>query len=110
MVRWSFRHPAVERLVEGTATVLVEQGVLKPEALERELITAAELASAAHRQGYLSIEDLDRATLEPGGGLTFAPRQATTRVRRHEEIMGKLDSLQRLVDDLRRDIATGREP
>ena len=104
VVRWAFRHPKVERLVEGTSTVLIEKGVLKQDALERELISVDALASAARKQAYLSLDDVDSATLEPGGSLTFSPRTATTRVRRHDEIMDKLNSLHRIVDELRREV------
>lgn len=105
VVRWTFRHPRIERLVEGTPTVLIEDGVVKPGELERELVTIEELASAARKQGYLSLDDVDRGILEPGGSLTFAPRMATTRVRRHEELLSKIDTLHRLVEDLRREVS-----
>jgi uncharacterized membrane protein YcaP (DUF421 family) len=104
VVRWTFRHPRLERLVEGTPTPLIQDGVVDTKAMERELITVEELTSAAHKQGYLSLEDVDRGVLEPGGSITFSPRTATTRVRRHDELLGKLDALHRLVEDLRRDV------
>jgi len=105
VVRWTFKHPKVERLVEGTPTVLIQDGVVDEAAMERELVSAEELASTARRQNYLSLDDVDRAVLEPGGSITFAPRVATTRVRRHEEIVSKLDALHRIVDELRRDMS-----
>jgi len=105
VVRWTFRHPRVERLVEGVPTVLIEGGVVQQDELERELVSTTELAAAARRHGYLSLDDVERATLEPGGSLTFEPRAATTRVRRHDEIMSKLDSVQRGIEDLRREMA-----
>ncbi|MCX6543395.1 MAG: DUF421 domain-containing protein [Acidobacteria bacterium] len=105
VVRWTFRHPRLERLVEGTPTALIQDGVVDTQAMERELITVDELTSAAHKQGYLSLEDVDRGVLEPGGSVTFSPRTATTRVRRHDELLAKLDTLHRLVEDLRREIA-----
>ena len=106
VVRWTFRHPRLERLVEGTPTVLIKDGVVDIKAMERELVTVDELASAAHKQGYLSLEDVDSGVLESGGSLTFLPRTATTRVRRHEELLEKLDTLHRLVEDLRREVST----
>jgi uncharacterized membrane protein YcaP (DUF421 family) len=108
VVRWTFHHPRVERLVEGTATVLIDGGRLDTAALAREFVTMDELASAARRQGYLSLEDVERAVLEPGGSLTFAPKAETTRVRRHDEILGRLDALQQAMDALRRDLAKAR--
>jgi uncharacterized membrane protein YcaP (DUF421 family) len=106
VVRWTFRHPRLERLVEGVPTVLIEGGVIRQDGLNRELISVTELAAAARRQGYLSLDDVERATLETGGSLTFEPRSASTRVRRHDEIMSRLDSLHRSVEDLRQVVAT----
>jgi uncharacterized membrane protein YcaP (DUF421 family) len=105
VVRWTFRHPRMERLVEGVSTVLIERGVIQQDGLERELVSTTELATAARRQGYLSLDDVERATLEPGGSLTFEPRADTTRVRRHDEIMTNLDSIHRSLAELRQEVA-----
>ena len=94
MVRWVYHHPRVERVVEGTPTVLIDRGVVHSEALERELVTIEELGAAARRQGLLSLDDAERVVLETGGTLTFVPKAATTRVRRHDEIMRRLDAIQ----------------
>ena len=104
VVRWTFRHPKVERLVEGTPTVLIDGGILDEAALTRELITRDELASAARKQNYLSLEDVSRAVLEPSGTLSFVPRTETTRVRRHDELITKLDAIHRLVEELRQEV------
>ncbi len=94
VVRWTFHHPRVERLVEGTPTVLVDHGVANEEALAAELVTPDELRAAAHRNGLLSLDDAERVVLETGGTLTFVPKAETTRVRRHEEILARLDAIQ----------------
>jgi uncharacterized membrane protein YcaP (DUF421 family) len=94
VVGWTFNHPRVERLVEGTPTVLVDRGVVHPEALARELVTVDELRSAARRHGLLSLDDAERVVLETGGTLTFVPKAETTRVRRHDEILARLDAIQ----------------
>jgi len=109
VVRWTFHHPRVERLIEGTATVLVDAGQIDEAALAREFVTMDELSSAARRQGYLSLNDVERAVLEAGGSLTFAPKAETTRVRRHDEIMAKLAALEDGLATLRRDLG-GRGP
>ena len=101
VVRWTFNHPRVERLVEGTPTVLVDRGVVHPEALARELVTVDELRTAARRHGLLSLDDAERVVLETGGTLTFVPKAETTRVRRHEEILARLDAIQAQVAALR---------
>jgi uncharacterized membrane protein YcaP (DUF421 family) len=101
LVRWTYHHPSVERLVEGTPTVLIEDGALDQQHLARELVTVDELRSAAHHQGLLSLEDVERAVLESDGTLTFVPRPDATRVRRHAEILGRLDALQADIAALR---------
>jgi len=101
LVRWTYHHPSVERLVEGTPTVLIEDGALDQRHLARELVTVDELRSAAHHQGLLSLEDVERAVLESDGTLTFVPRPDATRVRRHAEILGRLDALQADIAALR---------
>jgi uncharacterized membrane protein YcaP (DUF421 family) len=101
VVRWTFHHPRAERLVEGTPTVLIDRGIVKSEALERELVTMDELRTAAHRNGLLSLDDAERVVLETGGTLTFVPKTETTRVRRHEEILARLDAIQAQLAALR---------
>src|SRR5262245_59851711 len=51
LVRFLFAHPALERVVEGDPTVLIEDGRIVEAGLRDELITRAELDAAAHRQG-----------------------------------------------------------
>jgi uncharacterized membrane protein YcaP (DUF421 family) len=101
VVRWTFSHPRAERLIEGTPTVLIDGGVVKPEAFAKELVTMDELRTAAHRYGLLSLDDAERVVLETGGSLTFVPKPETTRVRRHDEILARLDAIQAQVAALR---------
>jgi uncharacterized membrane protein YcaP (DUF421 family) len=105
VVRWTSHHPRVERLIEGTPTVLIDAGRIETAALAQESVTMDELASAARRQGYLSLDDVERAVLEAGGSLTFAPKAETTRVRRHDEIMTKLAALEGGIAALRQELA-----
>ena len=101
VVRWTFSHPRAELVIEGTPTVLIDGGVVKPEALAKELVTMDELRTAAHRNGLLSLDDAERVVLETGGSLTFVPKPETTRVRRHDEILARLDAIQTQVAALR---------
>jgi uncharacterized membrane protein YcaP (DUF421 family) len=101
VVRWTFSHPRAERLVEGTPTVLMDGGIVKPDALARELVTVEELRTAAHRNGLLSLDDAERVVLETSGALTFVPKAETIRVRRHEEILARLDAIQAQLAALR---------
>jgi uncharacterized membrane protein YcaP (DUF421 family) len=100
VVRFLFGHAALERLVEGDADVLIEDGAVRQDRLRKELITLAELESAAHKQGLGSLDEVDRAVLEPGGTFCFIPKKPTPEVTRHEELLARLDDLARRVASL----------
>src|SRR5262249_25615273 len=93
LVRYAYRHERVDRLIEGDPDVLMENGEVKPEGLRRELITPGELLSAAHRQGFGSLDEIDRAILEPGGGIAFFAKKPTPETLRHEQVMSRLDAI-----------------
>src|SRR6267142_6508724 len=66
VVRFLYGHDKLEQLVEGAPDVLIENGVVQVDRLRKELITVQELEAAAHRQGLASLDEVDRAVLEPG--------------------------------------------
>src|SRR5436305_4512943 len=56
VVRYLYRHAALEQLVEGESDVLMEDGRVRMDRLKKELITLAELEVAAHKQGLASLD------------------------------------------------------
>lgn len=101
MVRILFSHERLERLVEGAPTVLIEYGQIKADRLGKELVTVAELETAAHKQGFASLEDVDRAVLDPGGGFAFAAKEGTKESRRHADLLARLDQISAELKTLR---------
>ena len=101
VVRFLYDHERLDRLVEGDPDVLIENGALKVDRLKRELITRAELEAAAHKQGFSSLEDIDRAVLDPGGGICFFAKKPTAETSRHDELMARLDELSAQMSALR---------
>jgi len=93
LVRFVSRHESIERLVEGDPDVLIENGRVKVDCLQREAITVLELEAAAHKQGFASLEEIDRAVLDPNGSLAFFARKPDPDLTRHAEIMKRLDQL-----------------
>ena len=93
VVRFLYGHETLEQLVEGAPDVLIENGVVQRDRLRKELVTVQELEAAAHRQGFASLDEVDRAVLEPGGSICFMGRKPTPDASRHEEIMKRLDQL-----------------
>src|SRR5436305_9599814 len=64
VVRFLYEHERLESIIEGKCDELIANGQILHDHLQRELITVAELTTAAHRQGFASLEDIDRAVLE----------------------------------------------
>jgi len=93
VVRFLYRHERIERIVEGEPDLLIEDGVLQEKRLEKEAITRAELEAAAHKQGFASLDEVERAVLEPGGGITFMARKPPPEEARHGELINRLDRL-----------------
>jgi uncharacterized membrane protein YcaP (DUF421 family) len=93
LVRFLYYHDRLDRIVEGVPEVVIEHGQLKMDKLEQELISRAELEVAAHKQGFSSLDDIDRAVLDPGGGFCFFAKKPTAEDSRHADIMARLDEL-----------------
>jgi uncharacterized membrane protein YcaP (DUF421 family) len=101
VVRFLYTHERLERIVEGDPEMLIDHGVVKDDALRRELITRAELEAAAHKQGFASLEEIDCAILEPGGAISFFARKPSADSLRHDELLARLDQLSAQVAALR---------
>lgn len=85
VVRFLFKHEKLDRLIEGDSDVIIEDGVVREDCLERELLTRGELEAAAHKQGFGSLDEIDKAILDPGGTVSFFAKRPTTEDTRHQE-------------------------
>lgn len=107
-VRFFFTHPKLEQIVEGETTLLIEKGKLIEKNLNEELITHSELVSAAHKQGFRSLDEVERCELEPGGGLSFLRKTPSGEEIRESELMKKLDEISAQLKELRAKIDAPR--
>ena len=101
VVRFVYSHPALDRVIEGDALVVIEDGRLLRDNLRKELITVAELEEAAHNQGFESLDVIQRAVLEPGGSISFFKKQPEPEDVRYQEVLNRLDAIARDVAALR---------
>jgi len=93
VVRFLFSHERLDRFVEGDPDALIENGVLREERLKKELLTRAELETAAHRQGFASLDEVQRAVIEPGGTLYFVGKKPPRREVQVSELRSRLDTI-----------------
>jgi uncharacterized membrane protein YcaP (DUF421 family) len=102
VVRFLYTHETIDRLVEGSPDVLIEGGELRHDKLKKELITVNELEEAAHKQGFSSLEEIDRAVLESGGTLTFIGKKPPKEELQFNEVLRRLELLAQDVAALKR--------
>ncbi len=93
VVRFLYGHRKLEQVVEGQPDVLIEGGRISRNLLRKDLISLPELEAAAHRQGFTSLDDVQRAVLEPGGTISFVAKKPAPEESRHQELLKRLDQL-----------------
>ena len=101
VVRFLYGHKRIDQLVEGDADVLIENGAVRLDRLKKELISPTQLESAARKQGFESLNDVQKCILEPGGNLTFIGKKPATDDIRHQEVVERLKNLREEVIRLR---------
>ena len=100
VVRFLYGHQRLDQLVEGAPTVLVEHGEIQHDRLKEELITVAELETAAHKQGLGSLDEVERAVIETGGTISFVAKKPSAESARHGEVLARLDVISRQLSAL----------
>jgi len=101
VVRFLYSHEKLDRMVEGGAELLIDNGKLCHDRLRKELITITELEEAAHKQGFASLDLVERAILEPGGTICFIGKQPQPEEERFQEVLQRLDAIARDVANLK---------
>jgi uncharacterized membrane protein YcaP (DUF421 family) len=101
VVRFLFAHERIDRVVEGEPDVLVNHGVVQEDHLRRELLTKSELEVTAHRQGFGDLKEVEKAVIEPGGGIYFVARKPTPDEVEQSELIRRLDAIAAQLTDLR---------
>jgi uncharacterized membrane protein YcaP (DUF421 family) len=110
VVGFLYGHKGLEHLIEGDCDELITNGKIRHDRLKKELLTEAALETAAHRQGFASLKDIDRAVLEVGGSISFYPKDPTPEMARHTEILAGLNRVTAELDELRKAIKPGKSP
>jgi uncharacterized membrane protein YcaP (DUF421 family) len=100
VVRYLFTHPKLERYVEGSAVILIQEGKINRRNMRRELITDDELKSRARLQGIEDLASVKCARIEVGGALTFVPMTPTPEEKWEDEIRRRLDQIDKALATL----------
>ena len=60
---------------------------------------------AAHRQGFAKLSLMEKAVLEPSGGISFVGKEPPVDEVRHGELKTKLDEISRQLSEVRAALA-----
>lgn len=101
VVRFLFSHERLDRLVEGDPDALIEKGILHEDRLKKELLTKTELETAAHRQGFAGLREVEEAVIEPGGYIYFVGKKPPSSEIKQAELRNRLDSISRQLAEIR---------
>ena len=101
VVRFMFKHRRLDQLLEGEPTTLVENGKVCNEGLARELLSASELQTVAHRQGFARLDDIETCVLEPGGTFFIEGHTPPREERRHQELLARIEHLSRQIEEMK---------
>lgn len=106
VVRVLYHYRRLDQAIEGKPVILIEHGKIHKQSLRAELITMSELISAARRQGFAHLDEIERCVLEPGGAIYMLPKEPDRSDRLHRELMARLDALDSRLDQLHRVMGT----
>jgi uncharacterized membrane protein YcaP (DUF421 family) len=107
VVRFFFRHRRLDQMIEGSPSVLITNGHINHRAIAKELLTESELQSAAHRQGFKSLREIQRCVIEPNGAISMEGKTPPLAERQHAEVLGQLEQLNKQLRELRQQMQTG---
>jgi len=75
LAQLTFRFAAMERLIDGTPQVLVQQGQVNTDLMRKELLSTDDLEAALRGSGCLHLHEVERATIETNGQITVVLRR-----------------------------------
>jgi uncharacterized membrane protein YcaP (DUF421 family) len=92
--RLIFKSKSVEKLLEGSPVLLIHQGKILRDHLDKVKITMEELEATVREHGVDKISDVDIAILEIDGNISVVSdnyKHRTVRKRRHNKVVGNFE-------------------
>lgn len=100
VVRFLFKHRRIDQILEGSPTVLIENGKIRRKELAKELLTESELLTVCHRQGFADFDEVHTAVLEPGGTFFLKGKFPSEEDTFRQQVLSGLEKLNQRLDQL----------
>lgn len=88
-------------ILDGKSTILIKDGVIQDDVLERESITRLELESIAHDKGFDSTKDIQNCVMESNGKFFVEPKKPSSDDIKHAELLKKIEELSLQIAELK---------
>lgn len=105
VVRLVHRNRTLNEMVEGKLDYLIQNGKLNVALLRHEDISEEELMAAARKEGYHSLAQIQEATLDSSGVMSFTAKESVAHDARQKELLKRLDQLSKEITTLRIEMA-----
>lgn len=98
----SWRVPRLERVLEGSPSVLIRDGRLQIETLRRLALRPADVIASSRKQGAEHVRDVREMVIAPGGGMLIELKESQEGADRGdvENIRADLARIQERLDEL----------
>lgn len=97
-----YRNSRLQRVVEGTPTVLIEDGQVLEDALRREEMTRDDLLVEIQSAGAATLDEVRTASLQPSGKVIVVPKETNQATEQYADLRARIDHLTGLVEQLAR--------
>jgi uncharacterized membrane protein YcaP (DUF421 family) len=97
-----YRSGPLRRAVEGTPTVLIQDGEVLDDALRNEEMTRDDLLVEIQSAGAATLDDVRTASLLPSGKVVVVPKETNQASAQYDDLRARIDHLTELVEGLSR--------
>jgi uncharacterized membrane protein YcaP (DUF421 family) len=101
VVRLIHKYPRLEGMMEGRVDLLIKNGKVLPERLKKESIDIAELETAARKQGYSALHEIESASIDQNGNIVFIPHPNIREDKNHRELLHRLEAIEKELSALK---------
>jgi uncharacterized membrane protein YcaP (DUF421 family) len=96
-----FKSKKLDKIVEGTETVLIRRGVVDEAAMKKEALTDLELKSVIHKQGLNDYSEVEKCVLEPNGTFYVEAKSPSSDDAQRKEVLELVRTLSTEVRELK---------
>jgi uncharacterized membrane protein YcaP (DUF421 family) len=103
-----YRTPRLTTALEGTSSVLIQNGIVDEAELKRQTLTHEELTSVLNKNGFSDAEQVETCVLEPNGTFYVKGKSPSFEETEKADILQAIERLSVEVKSLRRELESRR--